>query len=271
MSTLSRNAFNCHEILLLSIIWPTLSVPIEHPALPAVPEPAGLPGLEGGEAFITGICPRDQAAALSASQLLRQRILSQVEAEHYRTLRTDKRRLDWLAGRAAAKAALRLYFRKTLGHDLDPATLEVAANAQGGPVCSRPDAPAFSISHCAAGGLCVAGFSGRLIGADWETVTPRTRGLARLFTREGELPVDREASPLELTRLWAVKEAVLKLLGLGLACSPRDVEAVLALGAQPIRFHGAARARWESLGSPRVSIAMTDDTDSVAAVAYTGD
>ncbi|OGS39790.1 MAG: hypothetical protein A3J82_02585 [Elusimicrobia bacterium RIFOXYA2_FULL_69_6] len=188
--------------------------------------------------------------------------MSPAEESLFRGLRSEKRRLDWLAGRCAAKRALSRYFREVLGQSLDLPVVEISSGAQGAPLCSLPGAPSFSISHCAAGGFCAAGLGGRLIGADWELVAPRSRELARLFARPGELPPD--ADDLAQTRLWAVKEAVLKLLGLGLAAPPRDVEAVPAL-----KLHGRALRRWQELGSPELACAAAERDGSVAAVVHT--
>jgi 4'-phosphopantetheinyl transferase len=145
---------------------------------------------------------------------------------------------------------------------MDFAVVEISSDAQGAPLCSAPEAPSFSISHCAAGGLCAVGLGGRRVGADWELVAPRSRDLARLFARPGELAPG--ADDLAQTRLWALKEAVLKLLGLGLTVAPRDVE-----GAPELKLHGRALRRWQELGSPPLRQAVSQGASSVAAVVYT--
>lgn len=178
-------------------------------------------------------------------------------------MRCEKRQLDWLAGRLAAKRALRRYFREATDSEPGLATLEIASDAQGAPLCSMPDAPSFSISHCAAGGLCAVGLAGRRVGADWEMVAPRSRELARLFACPGELPPGQD-DPRGQTRLWAVKEAVLKLLGLGLAAPPRDIQTQPWLG-----LTGRARERWLELGSPTLCPAVTQIGDSIVAVVHT--
>jgi phosphopantetheinyl transferase len=219
--------------------------------------------LEASGAFLTGFCRPDEARALASQAALRAGFLSPAEESHYLSLRCEKRRLDWLAGRAAAKRALRRYFRETAGSEPELAALEIASDAQGAPFCAAPAAPSFSISHCAAGGLCAVGLSGRRVGADWEMVAPRSRELARIFACPGELSPDQD-DPRGQTRLWAVKEAVLKLLGLGLAASPREIQ------TQPwLDLAGRARERWLELGSPTLLPAMAQTDDSVVAVVHT--
>ena len=226
---------------------------------------SGLTALEDCGAFLIGSCLPDEARALASQAGQRARVLSPAEEAHYLRLRCEKRRLDWLAGRLAAKRALSRYFRQVERRALDLAVIEISSDAQGAPLCSAQGAPSFSISHCAAGGLCAVGLAGRRVGADWEMVAPRSRDLARLFARPGELPPGPDDARRQ-TRLWAVKEAVLKLLGLGLACPPRDVATVPQLS-----FHGRARERWDGLGSPRISQVVTEPGGSIAAVVYTGD
>jgi phosphopantetheinyl transferase len=219
--------------------------------------------LEASGAFLTGFCPPDEARALAAQPSQRASIFSPAEESHFMRLRCEKRRLDWLAGRVAAKRALRRYFGSAAASAPALAVLEISSDAQGAPLCSVPDAPSFSISHCASGGLCAVGLSGRRVGADWEMVAPRSRELAQLFACPGELPPGQD-DPLRQTRLWAVKEAVLKLLGLGLAAPPRDIQ------TQPwLSLAGRARQRWLELGGPNLLSAVTQIGDSVVAVVHT--
>ena len=222
---------------------------------------AGISDIAG--AFLTGLCLPAEARALALSAPQRALILGPAEEAHFQKLRCDKRRLDWLAGRAAAKRALRRYFRAVSGHEPDWRELEISADAQGAPRCAVADAPFFYISHCAAGGLCAVGLGGRRIGTDWEMVAARSRELARFFAGPDELPPGQD-DPRSQTSLWALKEAVLKLLGLGLAASPRDV------ATRPeLHFIGRARARWIELGRPRISQVSAHDDDAVAVVVHT--
>ncbi|MDD5657050.1 MAG: 4'-phosphopantetheinyl transferase superfamily protein [Elusimicrobia bacterium] len=217
------------------------------------PEPAGL--------FLTCVCLPEEARELELSADKRGTLLGPEERACYGRLRSQKRRWDWLSGRAAAKRVLRRYFQEIENRAVGLADIEIAPDAQGAPVCVLPGAPSFSITHCAEGGLCAVGLDRRRVGADWEIIAPRARALARLFARPGELPED--ADDRATTALWAVKEALLKLLGLGLACPPTDVE----VRAEPV-LHGRARERWAGLGAPRLAFSVTDRGGSLTAVAY---
>jgi phosphopantetheinyl transferase len=94
-------------------------------------------------------------------------------------------------------------------------------------------------------------------------VAPRSRKLTQLFACPGELPPGQD-DPRGQTRLWAVKEAILKLLGLGLAASPREIQ------THPwLCFTGRARQRWLELDSPTLLPAVKQIDDSVVAVVHT--
>ena len=123
---------------------------------------------------------------------------------------------------------------------------------------------AFSLSHCAAGGLCAAAWGPSRIGADWEGVEPREEAVVRLYAHPEEISEALLSSPEEATRLWTLKEAVLKLLGTGLACDPRDVR-----GLPGLELHGSARGRWEELGRPRIAVEHTRRGTAVVCVART--
>ena len=60
-----------------------------------------------------------------------------------------------------------------------------------------------------------------------------------------------------LTRAWAVKEAVLKALGTGMALSPRDVEVVaLRETDAEVRLYGEAAARHAALGGAPLRVRL---------------
>jgi 4'-phosphopantetheinyl transferase len=218
------------------------------------------------EKFLICVCASDEARDLALQDTARASILSRAEESVYQRLRSDKRRRDWLAGRVAAKRALCLFFQQTKGFEPAFPILEIGTDSRGAPLCAAPGSPHFSISHCAAGGLCAAAWDGRRVGADWEPVAPRSSELKNLFCRPGELSSEQD-HPSGQTRLWAIKEAALKLLGVGLACPPRDVE----VGAAGIIFHGDARRHWAELGSPKISHAAATIENCAVAVVTTGD
>lgn len=184
-------------------------------------------------------------------------LLSEAEKQLCRRLATEKRRIDWLSGRLAAKKALAPRL------NADPRRIEILNEPSGRPYCTHPEAPAISLSHTQAGGLCAVSAGSEPIGADWETVAPRGPRVLEFYVHpEEQMP--RAVSDARLqTRLWAAKEAVLKLLGLGLGCDPRDVRILPSL-----KLHGPALARWRELGRPVLSLWEKDLADSVVAVAH---
>lgn len=202
----------------------------------------------GGPGWSYKICPRSEAERWEGR-------LTPIEREAYRALATPKRKLDWLSGRAAAKLAL----GAAMG--VPPETVEVLSRPDGRPYCTDDAAPPFSITHTAAGGLCAVAVNG-YIGCDWEMVVPRSERVLEFYTT----PKERAAlkTPADQTRLWAGKEAVLKLLGLGLSAEPTDVR------FEPkLELHYVARRRWEELGRPAIRLEHINLKDSIIAVAFT--
>jgi holo-[acyl-carrier protein] synthase len=69
---------------------------------------------------------------------------------------------------------------------------------------------------------------------------------------------------------WAAKEAVSKVLGLGVrGIGWRDIEVErLPTGQPSIRLHGRAAARAEQLGMNRVAVSITHEADYAVAIAF---
>jgi holo-[acyl-carrier protein] synthase len=69
---------------------------------------------------------------------------------------------------------------------------------------------------------------------------------------------------------WAAKEAVSKVLGLGVrGIGWRDIEIVrLPTGQPSIRLHGRAAARAEQLGMGRIAVSITHESEYAVAVAF---
>jgi holo-[acyl-carrier protein] synthase len=69
---------------------------------------------------------------------------------------------------------------------------------------------------------------------------------------------------------WAAKEAVSKVLGLGVrGVGWRDIEiGRLPTGQPAVRLHGRARARAEQLGMSRVAVSISHERDYAVAIAY---
>ena len=69
---------------------------------------------------------------------------------------------------------------------------------------------------------------------------------------------------------WAAKEAVSKVLGLGVrGIGWRDIEIErLPTGAPSVRLHGRAAARAEQLGMGRVAVSITHEAEYAVAIAF---
>ncbi|HEX8819003.1 MAG TPA: 4'-phosphopantetheinyl transferase superfamily protein [Archangium sp.] len=161
--------------------------------------------LPGGREVVLGWCevgPEDDAS------------LSPIERQGLARCRTDKRRREFVAGRLAAHRALEL---------LAPGTrAEVTARADGQdagrPLLEPTHGLALSLTHST--GLAVAALArGAPLGVDLE----RTVEVSEAFLEEAFCPGEREGyEPLcagrmdTTTATWAMKEAVLKVWGVGL-------------------------------------------------------
>ena len=69
---------------------------------------------------------------------------------------------------------------------------------------------------------------------------------------------------------WAAKEAVSKVLGLGVrGIGWREIEIQRMPTGQPaVRLHGRAAARAEQLGMERIAVSITHESDYAVAIAF---
>jgi len=69
---------------------------------------------------------------------------------------------------------------------------------------------------------------------------------------------------------WAAKEAVSKVLGLGVrGIGWKDIEVErLPTGQPAVRLHGRAAARAEQLGMSRIAVSITHESDYAVAIAF---
>ena len=145
------------------------------------------------------------------------------------------RRRKWLLGRVAAKQLV----REMSDGDVADHRISVLNQPSGEPFVlvegrggwERP----ISISHRSHVGMAAAPLDASVrIGADLETVEPRDLALVRQFYTDSEAAVVDAAGDARdevVARIWSAKEAVLKLLGLGLRIDTRGV--LVNLAAQP--------------------------------------
>lgn len=76
--------------------------------------------------------------------------------------------------------------------------------------------------------------------------------------------------PQNFAGRWAAKEAVSKVLGLGVrGVGWRDIEILrLPTGAPSVRLHGRAKARAEQLGMGRIAVSISHEGDYAVAIAF---
>jgi NAD(P)-dependent dehydrogenase (short-subunit alcohol dehydrogenase family)/phosphopantetheinyl transferase/3-hydroxymyristoyl/3-hydroxydecanoyl-(acyl carrier protein) dehydratase len=211
------------------------------------PLPPGdrLPEPDGGWPSISVATSTEARAALSAGEVA------------WATARgTAKRQGDRLAGQLAARRAV----AALVGHD----AFQVLRAPSGEPVVEGADVR-VSISHVDGEAVALA-TRGVRAGVDLEAVEARHPGFATAWFGEAERA--RLTDAMALTRAWAVKEAVLKALGAGMALSPREIE-VLAIRPveADVRLSGEVAARHAAMGGAPLRVRLGAVGDRVLAVA----
>jgi 4'-phosphopantetheinyl transferase len=164
-------------------------------------------------------------------------LLSRAETEKFNSLKTDKRRRDWLLGRWTAKQLLQQAIYQRTGRKLPLDEIEIGNDADGVPIvnCDLSIVNyewALSISHAQGHAFCAVREGGRAIGVDLERIEPRLAGFAvAYFTDVEQERITHHASRFTydalVTAVWSAKEAVLKALHLGLSVDTRAVTCLL--------------------------------------------
>lgn len=205
------------------------------PSENSLARPVGLPGgaavPDGTAVFLSDDLSDDLLDGSGGiwAKVLAGLVLSRAEREAFEAMSnaSDKRRWEWLRGRAAAKDAV----RALLGLAIPPADIPLLVPTEdAGPVIdptfpsSWGSPPLVSISHKAVHAVAVAADPARYVGVgiDIETVAPRTPGfLETAFGSEERALIsavpEGPARDLEVTRMWCAKEAVGKSFGVGLS------------------------------------------------------
>ena len=164
-------------------------------------------------------------------------LLSPREAEILAGLTFLPRRRKWLLGRAAAKRLVLEFLRPRA---VAEASISILNRPTGQPFVliegqGEWDYP-ISISHRSEAGLAAApDHRNARIGADIETIESRDLAMVRQFftDSEAELVAAGGANRDEIvTRIWSAKEAVLKLLALGLRLDTRAI--TVKLTGEPV-------------------------------------
>lgn len=164
-------------------------------------------------------------------------ILSKLEAAHFTTLKTLKRRSDWLLGRLTAKQLLQSVLEK--GGELLPLdVLSVLRGLDGAPVAWVNGCAdcTVSISHSWGRAFCaVVEQADWPLGVDIERILPRNPAfVADYFTDlEAQLVENCPCPELLMNAIWSAKESVLKALHLGLKADTRAVVCLIEVEETP--------------------------------------
>ncbi len=171
-------------------------------------------------------------------------VLTASERRYYRrSIKSPARRLEWLAGRIAAKDAVRLLLRQSHGMNLRPANIEVATDSRGRPFAGGPweallgSSLAVSIAHKNGLAVALAGLpdSGGTVGIDMERIESRPSEFEDMALGGREMQLleanvaashAQIAREEKVTRIWCSKEAYGKAVGSGLNGDPRSLEVV---------------------------------------------
>ncbi|MBX9878931.1 MAG: polyketide synthase dehydratase domain-containing protein [Candidatus Obscuribacterales bacterium] len=157
-------------------------------------------------------------------------ILTKSEREYFsQDNKLEKRKREWLAGRIAAKDAIRAFVAKQ-GIKLCPADIEISYNDAGQPVVSIISQASLdikvSIAHAEGSGIAIAGTSA--CGIDLEPARNRGGDFIDMAFTEKEKSLFAGKSEGEkweiVTRIWCAKEALSKAIGQGLAGAPKTFE-----------------------------------------------
>lgn len=155
---------------------------------------------------------------LEGEALVARKYLQTAEFEKFSHFSREKRRVEWLAGRIAAKyAALSLQGDKRSLSDKSWQDCHIAAKKSGRPyIALRNNPPDISISHSGQTAVAMACSIGRC-GIDIQEISEKIFRVKEKFAEKNEIHLYQQNSHLInvdfgefLTLLWAAKEALRK-------------------------------------------------------------
>ena len=183
--------------------------------------------------------------------------LTPFEFKCFQQFTVNKSAAEWLAGRFAGKKLAKEFF------NLPMTKIQIKNAKNGAPILQAEGGNHLTISLSHSGSFATAAISmtGDLIGIDIEKIEPRTETWAKEFFHEEEIS---ENTPSFLTELWAKKEAILKLLQLGLSVPAKDVKII----GNKIDFYGKTLDVWALKGSPKIAFEIKELPGYKLVVAY---
>lgn len=210
-------------------------------------------------------------------------ILTAAERDYWQSMRgVDKRRHEWLLGRAAAKDAVRLLLEQYADLWLSPDQIEILPDAYGCPRVSGTGIraglqPVVSIahSHGVAVGLAVLD-PGALAGVDLEGTFRHRENYESIAFHPDERRILADIAP-DLAeewalRMWCAKEAVGKALGRGLShglLALRITHMDIAGGLLGVELRDAALDQFPELRGKLLTVYTVRESDFVfSAIIY---
>ena len=205
------------------------------------------------------------------------RVLGRHERELFGGLAVPERRqLEWLGARSAAKECVAELLREALGVEPLPAEIEILPDEQGAPLVVVPglegaaELPVVSLSHAhgRVAAFAAIGGPGCRVGIDIEPLIPRPEGFEQVAVTEAErrlleqLPAD--AAEEWLLRIWCGREAAGKAAGSGLLGGPDAPRAAAIDARQGLVLIDVAGRRLTAF-THRETSAGGDDPDLVVA------
>jgi len=163
-------------------------------------------------------------------------LLSRKERQTYRDV-SRSRKADWLAGRVAAKDAVRAWLYRTYHIQVFPADVELC-KAEGNRLLAcgqweektNGEQPLVSLSHSKGQALAIAASHVHGVGIDMENYENKPDGFEKNSLSANErkiLHTLKKEERLEwMLRFWCAKEALGKALGTGLSFGPKSFEVI---------------------------------------------
>lgn len=210
--------------------------------------------------------------------------LNHAERRYYHSLHGPaNRQIEWLAGRIAAKDAVRVFLQQRHNLTVYPGDIEIVTDEYGRPLVTGPwldqigVAPALSVSHTDGMGFAIVGpaHDAPAIGIDVQAVEARSGEFDAVAFAPEELVmlqgITGAARDKRLMRFWCAKEAASKALGRGLIEGPRSVAVESwddATGVAGIGLRGILAAAFPQFAEKRLIAYTARSGDYVVATAF---
>ena len=205
------------------------------------------------------------------------------------SMRFIKRRSDFVSGRLAGKEAVKEFFEDNQSMEDDihfrSNEIEIRRMDSGEPavyIDNMKSSLAISISH--SGNLAISGVSStdehRAIGIDVEKIEHRDESFQDVAFRNEEIESVKEILSSEtnnpdevldeeITRMWTIKESVLKSLGIGLNVDLKDIQiSIKETGEISVNIKNNVMQRYEKLKGKSIKVESFKIEDYMLSVSF---